>query len=849
MAEVEESHFTSLSQRIAALNQSKSADGAPKHQTFGKRPPPPIPTSSMSRPNIPTRGQTTNNPPVSTYGSSVTKQANNQPLGVKGNLLPPPPVDRDNPRPTSANAITPPLQPRNLPPPLPGRNASQPSPSLPPRKSSTQLARRGSNSSTVSFGSTISGISLSQTVSSTTSASSTDTQRKLPPPLDEANLPPLPPTRRELEEKAKKAYAAKPPLVSAKSFPNVLRDPPVVERDLAPKMPPRPQLPSRPSTKNALPEAAPPQLPRRSNTLADAVPAQPPRKFPPPGGRSILTMGFNNKSAEVKHSTEPRDTYKRTESYERPDAYKNSETPNPSPRPAPTYTKPSRPSVLQLTAGDFDKAVMSGKPALVDFYAPYCKYCKELEPIWKQLGEDFAFASDRLVIAKVDVHDHKSFLSRFEDIKGYPTILYFDGKSETPEVYQQMRELDSLTWFLEDKTGIKAADGAASANSGVPPPIPISSKPTFAQVKAVQSRPAIAPAVPSGCLICRDFSAPDQVASQHPRQSLLRSRNGDMTKYLAELLCEPFSSATDKARAIFTWLHHNIAYDTAAFFGNNVKHVDPKDTINTGLAVCGGYAGLYAAVALKAGLECVMVTGHGKGYGYSALKPGEPIPPCKPEGHAWNCVRIDGGEWKLLDACWGAGNVGNQVYNKKFTPSYFTMSNDDFGIKHFPSDASYFFRSDGRPQTWEKYIVGPVGAEPLQLYGSIDDHGLSSTSFSPPQKRIPVNSDETVRFQFSSACEHWDHQKNGLGKPYCMILKINGVDGRNEDFLAFESNDLWYWLDVPAKDLGAPGQMVSCFAVTTVEGRDARGFSRSQYLAKKGRCAMEFGGVAAWDLV
>jgi hypothetical protein len=352
--------------------------------------------------------------------------------------------------------------------------------------------------------------------------------------------------------------------------------------------------------------------------------------------------------------------------------------------------------------------------------------------------------------------------------------------------------------------------------------------------------------VSSGCLLCRDFSGPDGVSAQYPRESLPQ---GDVTDYLAEVLCGPFVSATDKARAIFTWLHHNIAYDTAAFFGGNVKHVDPKDTIASGVAVCGGYAGVYAAIALKAGLECVMVIGHGKGFGYTPLQPGEGPPPCDPSGHAWNAVRIDNGEWKLLDSCWGAGNVSNQVYNKKFNPSMFTMSNDDFGLKHFPQDDAYFFRSDGSIPAWDQYMIGPIGSELLQLYGSIGDHGLSPTSFHPPQKRIEVNSPDLVRFQFSKICEHWDHEKNGTGKPYCMILKINGLDGRKDDFVAFESNEFWWWADLPARDLGCSGQTISVYAVTTVNGKDARGMMRRDYLDKKGKCEMGFAGIAAWDLV
>jgi protein disulfide-isomerase-like protein len=553
----------------------------------------------------------------------------------------------------------------------------------------------------------------------------------------------------------------------------------------------------------------------------EVPPAQPPRRLPPPtAARSILSMGFGNKTSV--------------------------ETPNPGPRPAPTYTKPAGPAVQELTAKNFD-SVTAGKFALVDFYAPYCKYCVELDPIWKQLGEDFAFASDKLIIAKVDVDAYKTFMSRY-DIQGYPTIMFFDGTNPTPEKYPWMRELEPLTDFLEERTGIKVADGAHLAKSnGVPPPINLSSKPSIHQVRAIQSRPAPATLPASGCLLCRDFSGPDGVAAQYPRQSL--PRNHDQIGYLADVLCGPFSSATDKARAIFSWLHENIAYDTVAFFGKNVKHREPTETISSGLAVCAGYAGLFAAIALKAGLEAVVVGGHGKGYGYTAMKPCDRVPPRDPSGHAWNAVRIDGGEWKLCDPCWGAGNVNNEVYNKHFSPSEFTMSNEDFGLKHFPEDDQNFFRADGSIPTWEQYMVGPMREEPLQLFGSVEDHGLSGKSFTPPQKRIPTNSNEVIRFQFSKICEHWDHEKNGKGKPYCMIIKIWGVDGRKEDFVAMESNEFWWWADIKARDLGAPGQTVSVYAVTSVNGKDVRGMTRREYLAKKGKCGMGFAGIAAWELV
>ncbi|CAG8960746.1 hypothetical protein HYFRA_00002282 [Hymenoscyphus fraxineus] len=799
MADVEEPQFTSLSARIAALNKQGVAKsiGGPQ-PSAGKRPPPPPPPA---RPPLPSRPQTTNNPSIASHGSSVTKAPNNLPNGSmgRGGLLPPP-VAQDNPKVRVTSAKTPPLPARRGPPPLPTRKET--SPALPARNGSTQLVRRGSNASMKSFSSSISGLSLGPSITST------DSHRKLPPPLDQAKLPPLPPSRHEQTlRKAEVDARTKVPMKTVKSSPNVpLRGPPPVDRDQAPKMPPRP--------------TGPPKMPPRP-VSRDPSPHQQQRRLPPPSpapARSALTMGFGQKSAS-----------------------------NPAPRPASQHNRLAGPPVVELDERDFDSVVMAGKPVFIDMYATFCKYCDQLEPIWKELGEKFAFASDRLTIAKLDTGKYRSFMARFE-LAGWPELLYFDGYSKTPEKCPFMLSLEGLTQWLEEKSGICVADSTSTPQvSAVPPPINLKSKPTRNDIKSIQNRPAPAEPQFSGCLLCRDFSGPDSVAAQYPRQNL--PRNQDSVSYLAQVLCGPFRSHTDKARAIFTWLHHNIAYDTVSFFGNTVKHVEPRDNISSGLAVCGGYAGVYVAIALKAGMEAVMVMGHGKGYGHSPLGPRDPIPPCKPDGHAWNAVRIDDGEWKLIDPCWGAGNVNNQIFNKVFTPSYFTMSNDEFGLKHFPQNKRHFFRSDGSTPSWEWYMRGPTGSEPVQLFTSTDSHGLSPTSFSPASKNISVSSAETVRFQFSKMCEHWDHEKNGTGKPYPFVLKIGGRDGRNEDFVAFENNEHWWWCDVPARDLGASGQTVHCYAVTTIDGADARGVSRRAYLEKKGRVGMGFGGVCCWSLV
>ena len=192
-------------------------------------------------------------------------------------------------------------------------------------------------------------------------------------------------------------------------------------------------------------------------------------------------------------------------------------------------------------------------------------------------------------------------------------------------------------------------------------------------------------------------------------------------------------------------------------------------------------------------------------------------------------------------------------YNKAFNPTFFTMDNNDFGLRHFPTNKNYFFRTDGRHISWDEYILGDQGGELATVYGAASKEGLNETAFLPRYLKIPLNtsphSNPTVRFQFEKVCQHWDRVRNGPGKAYVYILAIHGRDGREDDLVPFETNGMYWWADVPVEMLGARGQSVHAYFVETVDGRSGRGLTIEEFRAAKGRKAMGFGGVAVWELV
>ena len=122
-------------------------------------------------------------------------------------------------------------------------------------------------------------------------------------------------------------------------------------------------------------------------------------------------------------------------------------------------------SVIDLIPDNFDSIVLnSGKPALVEFFAPWCGHCKNLAPVYEELAQAFDAAKDQVTIAKVDADAEKELGRRF-GVQGFPTLKWFDGKSDKPEDYNGGRDLESLTGFVKEKTGVKVKTKKAALSA------------------------------------------------------------------------------------------------------------------------------------------------------------------------------------------------------------------------------------------------------------------------------------------------------------------------------------------------------------------------------------------------
>ncbi|MDO9351827.1 MAG: thioredoxin domain-containing protein [Deltaproteobacteria bacterium] len=78
------------------------------------------------------------------------------------------------------------------------------------------------------------------------------------------------------------------------------------------------------------------------------------------------------------------------------------------------------------TEDELKKAFAGGKPFLVDFGANSCLPCRQLRPILKEIGKEYAGKAQILVI---DVYKYQHLAKEYK-IQALPTLVFFDNKGK-----------------------------------------------------------------------------------------------------------------------------------------------------------------------------------------------------------------------------------------------------------------------------------------------------------------------------------------------------------------------------------------------------------------------------------
>lgn len=83
-------------------------------------------------------------------------------------------------------------------------------------------------------------------------------------------------------------------------------------------------------------------------------------------------------------------------------------------------------SAINMNKAQFEQFMQEEKPVLVDYWAPWCVYCRRIAPAYEKIAEEYG---DQLVIGKVNI-DEEPQLAEAEKIEVIPTlVLYRGGKA------------------------------------------------------------------------------------------------------------------------------------------------------------------------------------------------------------------------------------------------------------------------------------------------------------------------------------------------------------------------------------------------------------------------------------
>ena len=83
-------------------------------------------------------------------------------------------------------------------------------------------------------------------------------------------------------------------------------------------------------------------------------------------------------------------------------------------------------NAIALNHQQFEELLRQGETVLVDYWAPWCGYCRRIAPAYERIAQEFG---DMVVVGKVNI-DEEPALANAEQIEVIPTlVLYKDGKA------------------------------------------------------------------------------------------------------------------------------------------------------------------------------------------------------------------------------------------------------------------------------------------------------------------------------------------------------------------------------------------------------------------------------------
>ncbi|KAI5616123.1 protein disulfide-isomerase A2 precursor [Silurus asotus] len=113
--------------------------------------------------------------------------------------------------------------------------------------------------------------------------------------------------------------------------------------------------------------------------------------------------------------------------------------------------------VLILHEKNFARALSENKYLLVEFYAPWCRHCQALEPVYAEAAALLKNDSSPARLAKVDATAEKELAKEFE-VSSFPTLkLFTEGRRQNSTEFTGKRNVKRILQWLQRRMGPSVA--------------------------------------------------------------------------------------------------------------------------------------------------------------------------------------------------------------------------------------------------------------------------------------------------------------------------------------------------------------------------------------------------------
>jgi len=255
---------------------------------------------------------------------------------------------------------------------------------------------------------------------------------------------------------------------------------------------------------------------------------------------------------------------------------------------------------------------------------------------------------------------------------------------------------------------------------------------------------------------------------------------------LAESLTQGIAGDSLKVNAFFDWITTHVQYDASVFQPGHRINPDLQRTalvLQSGKAVCQGYANLFYDLCRHAGIPVDIVEGYCR---YSAQNPDQL------QLHAWNAVKVNG-KWYAADLTWGTGylDLGTGKYVQEANRAFFLAEPAKLANTHFPFDPLWHLSY--HPQTRDEFtrtaktVANASGRhtfnypDSLRAYEKQDSASRRLQAFRRMHAFDPANEEPKVRLAY-----HYNRLAINLMKEYTKIR--SGLKTREQ--LAGQQNRL-----------------------------------------------------------